>query len=150
MPAFPGATRRDLPRLRGPFMPTALIAKEFTFDAAHQLPNSDGPCRRLHGHTYRVRISARGKVRPADGTAEEGMVVGFARLKEGYKRRIERVCDHQYLNESGPVARTTAELLAVWMLRELRSELPQVWAVRLYETPGSFAEVTVDDLAGAD
>jgi len=38
----------------------------------------------------------------------------------------------------------------VWMLRELRSELPQVWAVRLYETPGSFAEVTVDDLAGAD
>jgi len=44
----------------------------------------------------------------------------------------------------------TAELLAVWMLRELRSELPQVWAVRLYETPGSFAEVTMDDLAGDD
>jgi 6-pyruvoyltetrahydropterin/6-carboxytetrahydropterin synthase len=131
-------------------MPTTLIAKEFTFDAAHQLPNSDGPCRRLHGHTYRVRISARGQVRPVDGTAEEGMVVDFARLKEVYKRRIERVCDHQFLNESVPVARTTAELLAVWMLRELRSELPQVWAVRLYETPGSFAEVTVDDLAGDD
>ncbi|MEO7001583.1 MAG: 6-carboxytetrahydropterin synthase, partial [Ktedonobacterales bacterium] len=45
-----------------------------------------------------------------------------------------------------PVARTTAELLAAWMLRELREELPQVMTVRLYETPTSYAEVTAADL----
>lgn len=131
-------------------MPYATIAKDFTFDAAHQLPNSDGPCRRLHGHTYRVQVIARGPIRPADGTAEEGMVVDFTRIKAVFKQRIERLCDHQFLNETVPVPRTTAELLAVWMLGELRSELPQVIAVRLYETPTSYAEVTVDDLIRED
>jgi 6-pyruvoyltetrahydropterin/6-carboxytetrahydropterin synthase len=129
-------------------MPYATIAKEFSFDAAHQLPSSDGPCRRLHGHTYRVRVSARGRIRAVDGDTQEGMVLDFARIKEVYMRRIGRICDHQFLNEVVPVERTTAELLATWMLQELRAELPEVCAIRLYETPTSFAEVTVDDLAG--
>jgi 6-pyruvoyltetrahydropterin/6-carboxytetrahydropterin synthase len=128
----------------------ATIAKEFTFDAAHSLPNSDGPCKRLHGHTYRVRVVARGAIQPVTGTPEEGMVVDFTRIKQVFKRRIESICDHQFLNETVPVERTTAELLAAWMLRELRVELPQVVAVRLHETPTSFAEVTVDDLAGEE
>ena len=127
-------------------MPTATIAKEFTFDAAHSLPNSDGPCKRLHGHTYRVTVLARGQTQPVDGRAEEGMVVDFARIKEVFKRRVEARCDHQYLNESVPVERTTAELLAAWMLAELREEMPEVVTVRVSETPSSWAEVTVDDL----
>ncbi|HUY77895.1 MAG TPA: 6-carboxytetrahydropterin synthase QueD [Ktedonobacterales bacterium] len=133
-----------------PTTPYATIAKEFTFDAAHSLPNSDGPCRRLHGHTYRVRVVARGPIQPVDGGAEEGMVVDFARIKEVFKRRIETRCDHQFLNETVPVPRTTAELLAVWMLGELRAELPQVIAVRLSETSTSFAEVTAADLTDRD
>ena len=127
-------------------MPTATIAKEFTFDAAHSLPNSDGPCKRLHGHTYRVTVVARGRTQPVDGRAEEGMVVDFTRIKEVFKRRVEALCDHRYLNETVPVERTTAELLAAWMLGEMRAELPQVTAVRVSETPSSWAEVTVDGL----
>lgn len=127
-------------------MPTATIAKQFTFDAAHSLPNSDGPCKRLHGHTYHVTVVARGRTQPLDGRAEEGMVVDFTRIKDVFKRRVEALCDHQYLNETVPVERTTAELLATWMLRELREELPVIVAVRVAETPTSWAEVTVDDL----
>ena len=77
------------------------------------------------------------------------MVVDFTRIKEVFKRRIEALCDHQYLNETVPVERTTAELLAAWMLSELRAELPQVCAVRVSETPSSWAEVTLDDLRDA-
>jgi 6-pyruvoyltetrahydropterin/6-carboxytetrahydropterin synthase len=128
-------------------MPYATIAKEFTFEAAHSLPHHAGPCRRLHGHTYRVQIVARGPLQPLDGRSEEGMVVDFARLKDVFTRRIAARCDHQYLNETVPVPCTTAEFLATWMLTELRAELPQVAAVRLYETPTSYAEVTVGDLA---
>lgn len=128
-------------------MPYATIAKEFSFDAAHSLPNSDGPCKRLHGHTYRVTVVARGLTQPLDGRAEEGMVMDFARIKEVFKRRIEARCDHQFLNETVPVPRTSAELLAAWMLAELREDLPQVVAVRLYETPTSYAEVSAADLA---
>lgn len=127
-------------------MPIVTIAKEFSFDAAHSLPNSDGPCKRLHGHTYHVTVVARGQTQPLDGRAEEGMVVDYARIKAAFKQRIETRCDHQYLNETVPVARTTAELLATWMLGELRQDLPQVVAVRVSETPSSWAEVTVDDL----
>src|SRR5262249_25020640 len=128
-------------------MPYATIAKEFIFEAAHSLPNHNGPCRRLHGHTYRVQIVARGPLQPLDGRSEEGMVVDFTSLKEVFTRRIVTRCDHQYLNETVPVPRTTAECLAVWMLTEVRAELPQVIAVRVYETPTSYAEVTAADLA---
>ena len=127
-------------------MPTATIAKEFTFDAAHSLPHSEGPCKRLHGHTYRVVVMALGPIQPIDGRAEEGMVLDFTRIKEVFKRRIEARCDHQFLNETVPVERTTAELLAAWMLTEMREELPQVVAVRVSETPSSWAEVALDDL----
>ncbi len=130
-------------------MPYATIAKEFTFDAAHSLPHSDGKCKRLHGHTYRVTVMARGRVQPLDGRPEEGMVVDFTRIKEVFKRRIEARCDHQFLNETAPVARTTAELLAAWMLAEMREELPEVIAVRVSETPTSWAEVTLDDLGAS-
>ena len=131
-------------------MPIATIAKEFSFDAAHSLPHSDGPCQRLHGHTYRVTVMARGQIQPLDGRAEEGMVLDFTRIKDVFKRRIEARCDHQFLNETAPVERTTAELLAAWMLAEMRAELPQIVAVRVSETPSSWAEVTADDLRASD
>ena len=124
----------------------ATICKEFTFDAAHQLPNHAGKCQQLHGHTYKVRVYLRGKVRPFDGSSNEGMVEDFAVVKEVFKRKIESVCDHQFLNKTVPLPTPTAESLAGWMLRTLREELPSVVKVRVYETPTSYAEVTVEDL----
>lgn len=131
-------------------MSIVTIAKEFSFDAAHSLPNSDGPCKRLHGHTYHVTVIARGQTQPLDGRAEEGMVIDFTRIKAVFKERIEARCDHQFLNETVPVARTTAELLVTWMLGEMREVLPQVVAIRVSETPSSWAEVTVDDLRASE
>ena len=29
-----------------------ILIKEFEFDAAHYLPEYNGKCERLHGHTY--------------------------------------------------------------------------------------------------
>jgi 6-pyruvoyl-tetrahydropterin synthase len=39
-------------------MPKWKLTTEFTFDAAHYIRDYDGPCGRMHGHTYRVRIEA--------------------------------------------------------------------------------------------
>src|SRR5262245_30204299 len=33
-----------------------IVAVEFDFDAAHNLPNYAGKCERLHGHTYRLQV----------------------------------------------------------------------------------------------
>ena len=32
------------------------VVKEVTFDAAHYIPNYDGPCGRMHGHRWKVIV----------------------------------------------------------------------------------------------
>ena len=71
------------------------IWKEFRFEAAHLLPNvPDGhKCRRLHGHSYRVRVYVE-----SDLHATLGWVVDFAEIAEVFEPLLRRL-DHYYLNE---------------------------------------------------
>ena len=136
-----------------------IVAKEFTFDAAHSIPHHSGKCRFPHGHTYRVRVYVEGKVAPVDGRSDGGMVVDFGVLSEIWHERVEPRLDHRNLNLSLPVKATTAELIAAWILREFRRgfqsrDLPAdtVLKVRVYETPTAYAEAgsaDLDDLLGA-
>jgi 6-pyruvoyltetrahydropterin/6-carboxytetrahydropterin synthase len=119
----------------------ATICKEFRFEAAHQLPNHDGKCARLHGHSYRVEVRVAGPIADADGSAREGMVMDFARVKEAWEP-IGRALDHQNLNDLLDFP-TTAENLAWWMLDQLTQSLPAVQAVRVWETAAAWAEATV-------
>ena len=45
------------------------IFKEFTFEAAHRLPNvpAGHKCARLHGHSFRVRVTVDGPVDAQSG-----------------------------------------------------------------------------------
>ncbi|HKJ74990.1 MAG TPA: 6-carboxytetrahydropterin synthase, partial [Alphaproteobacteria bacterium] len=45
------------------------IFKEFTFEAAHLLPNvpPEHKCRRLHGHSFRARLYIEGDLDPSLG-----------------------------------------------------------------------------------
>lgn len=128
----------------------ATICKRFTFHAAHRLPNHDGPCRRLHGHSYVLEVAVTGTVKPAIGDPDEGMVLDFNILRAIYKARIEPLVEHQNLNEtlSGMVELTTAENIAAWAHSvfadelEDRAKLPaRIVTVRVWETPTSWAEV---------
>ena len=109
------------------------IFKEFTFDAAHFLPHvpDDHKCKRMHGHTYRVRIWVRG---PLD--ARLGWVMDFAAIKEAWKP-LENQLDHFVLNDIPGLENPTAEYIAVWIWDRLRPELPQLDRIELYETPTS-------------
>lgn len=61
---------------------SAEIYREFTFEAAHRLPNvPDGhKCSRLHGHSYRVEVHVTGTV--GDDT---GWVQDFGDIKAAFK-----------------------------------------------------------------
>jgi len=68
------------------------VTKEITFEAAHRLRFHRGACRNLHGHSYRVRVTAaastklledRELARPTD--PETGMVVDFGVLAEAMR-----------------------------------------------------------------
>lgn len=37
-----------------------IVLKEFEFDAAHYLPEYNGKCERLHGHTYKLVVKVQG------------------------------------------------------------------------------------------
>jgi 6-pyruvoyltetrahydropterin/6-carboxytetrahydropterin synthase len=71
------------------------IYKEFTFEAAHRLPNvPDGhKCGRLHGHSFRVRVHLSGDV-----GKDTGWLVDFSEIKAAFSP-LEKRLDHNYLNE---------------------------------------------------
>lgn len=108
----------------------AEIRWEFTFEAAHRLPNvpNDHKCSRLHGHSYKARVYVTG---PIDATA--GWIVDFANIKDACKPVVAQL-DHYYLNEVPGLENPTSERLAVWIWRELESSLPLMSAVEVSET----------------
>ena len=106
------------------------IWKEFTFEAAHLLPNvPDGhKCKRLHGHSYRVRVCVEGELHPS-----LGWVVDFAEIAEAFEPIRQRL-DHYYLNEIEGLENPTSEVLAKWIWTRLRPELPVLSAIEVSET----------------
>ena len=112
------------------------IAKSFTFDAAHWLPNvaPDHKCHRMHGHTYRVEIACSGKL------DERGMVCDYAEIAEAW-RVAEAEIDHRVLNEVPGLENPTTEVLALWIVGHLCRALLSLASVRVYESSSSWCEV---------
>jgi 6-pyruvoyltetrahydropterin/6-carboxytetrahydropterin synthase len=106
------------------------IWKELTFEAAHLLPNlpEGHKCRRLHGHSYRVRIYVSGDLDP-----ELGWVVDFADIKKATAPIIAQL-DHYYLNEIEGLENPTSEALAKWIWDRLKPELPNLSKIELSES----------------
>lgn len=130
------------------------IMTEMTFDAGHRIVGHKGKCARLHGHTYRARITCQGEV------TDPGFVADFGDIKE-----MINTWDHRFLlwdedpfwQELGgvipdvmetyglvnvpfnPTAEHMAYYLASWLKLELN--LDSV-TVELWETPNSKARAT--------
>lgn len=131
-------------------MRVATVSKHFTFAASHQLPRHDGPCRNLHGHTYKLEVMVTDRIRDDDGTPAEGMVIDFAAIGRVWRQHLEPVLDHRHLNDSLELDVPTSENIATWILGVLDWQLCDPKAnspfkrrimVRLWESPSSYAEV---------
>ena len=109
---------------------TAEIFREFTFEAAHRLPQvpEGHKCARLHGHSYRVEVHVEGPV--GDST---GWVQDFGDIKSAFKP-LEVALDHRYLNEVEGLENPTSEVLARWIWDRLITVLPLLTAVTVRET----------------
>jgi 6-pyruvoyltetrahydropterin/6-carboxytetrahydropterin synthase len=97
------------------------LRKRFTFEAAHRLPLHDGKCRRLHGHSWVgwLGVSAASL---REGGSEDGMVVDFGRLARYLEPMVEQYLDHQFLNETLPLASPTSESIARWIFGHLSEQ----------------------------
>lgn len=107
------------------------IWKEFTFDAAHRLPNvpPEHKCGRVHGHTYRFRLHVEGEPDPTTG-----WIVDFGGLLRAAGELVVNQLDHRYLNDIAGLENPTTELLAVWIWRVVTTTALPLSAVEIFES----------------
>ncbi|MCX6325609.1 MAG: 6-carboxytetrahydropterin synthase [Bacteroidia bacterium] len=70
------------------------VTKEFSFEMAHALWNYDGPCRNVHGHSYRLFVTISGVPIDEHEHAKNGMVIDFTDLKSIVRKEIVNIFDH--------------------------------------------------------
>ena len=142
------------------------VTKEFSFEMAHVLWNYDGPCRNVHGHSYRLFVTLSGI--PADDpeNPKNGMVIDFTDLKSIVKEEIVNVFDHSVvvsrqfdkektdmftslfgntiLVDYQPTCENLVSDFAVRIGRKLPPEI-SLHSLKLFETATSYAEWYASD-----
>jgi 6-pyruvoyltetrahydropterin/6-carboxytetrahydropterin synthase len=140
------------------------ITKEFRFEMAHALPGYDGPCKNIHGHSYQLNVTLKGKPISDDAHPKNGMVVDFSDLKKLIPDEIITVFDHSLvLNQNGKNKllehlpdqkliivdfQPTCENLLIHFVEKIKSNLPASVALHhlfLRETSTSYAEWYEED-----
>jgi len=142
------------------------VTKVFTFDMAHALFGYDGPCKNIHGHTYRLSVTLIGEQIQEENNPKEGMVIDFTDFKRIVKENVIDVFDHTLvLKNDTPHSKIkglsdnferiiyspyqpSCENLLLDMLDRIQNHLPinvEIKNVRLEETPTSYAEWFKED-----
>lgn len=72
------------------------LRKEFRFEASHQLPNHDGKCANLHGHSWVLNVWWAGQISEESGNPKEGMGMDYGEIKSVVEP-IVKMLDHNHL-----------------------------------------------------
>ena len=79
------------------------ITKIFTFETAHVLYNYDGKCKNMHGHSYKLFVTVKGKPVNDLDNPKNGMVVDFGDIKKIVNEEVVDIWDHAVLiNANSP------------------------------------------------
>lgn len=106
------------------------LVRDFTFEAAHRLPNAPPghKCSRLHGHSFKVSVICEG-----EADSRTGWLIDFGTIKEAMTPILDRL-DHYYLNEVEGLENPTAENLARWIWAALRPKIDCLTEIHIAET----------------
>jgi len=132
------------------------IAKEFKWEMSHRLPYHNGPCRNIHGHTYKMRIEISGE------PDKQGMLIDYFTITKIVEPLLEKldhcfVCDDKDIDLIEFLKKmnfkiliipyySTAENLAKYIIFELIPHFEtfvniERIKVRVYETDDVYAEL---------
>lgn len=113
------------------------IWKEQRFESALRLAaaREGDPRRRLHGHSYLLRLHL---TAPLDEVL--GWTVDYGDVKALFKPIYARL-DHHRLDELPRLSSADPGSLALWLREEAASDLPQLDRIDLHETPGCGASL---------
>jgi 6-pyruvoyltetrahydropterin/6-carboxytetrahydropterin synthase len=118
------------------------VSRRVRFEAAHNLPDHDGECRFVHGHSWEAWITVAGELL-GEGP-QKGMVCDMAKISEHFKTVLEVTLDHKLLNHSIPeefCPPTTENVARYLMASYLGAGFPVV-RVTVRETENQTATVT--------
>lgn len=142
------------------------LTKEFSFEAAHALGGYDGPCREIHGHSYRLFVTIKGTPSTDPMNPKQGMVLDFGVLKKIVNEEIISRFDHalvlrstadeglrrvlleQFDNVVTVEYQPTCENMLDDFAHRLMKRLPEgvtLHSLRLHETASSYAEWFSED-----
>lgn len=142
------------------------VTREFTFETAHVLRDYDGPCRNVHGHSYRLFVTVAGIPVNDPAYPKNGMVIDFTELKKIVMGTIIDRFDHAVVvpSDIDPVKmemmkktfgntvvvdyQPTCENLVAdfaWRIHELLPSGTSLHSLKLYETAKSYAEWFASD-----
>lgn len=136
------------------------VTRHEEFETAHLLPNYDGPCGNLHGHSYKIELTLEGP----QMENYYGMVMDFKQMKQMIK---DTVPDHQFVlwkddkisleivevlkkynmkymmfphpTTAENMVKDFAEMFEVYIQNELGLSEVHVYEVNLWETTNSHA-----------
>lgn len=114
------------------------VSIERHFDSAHYLREYDGKCENLHGHRYKVVVSAR-----AGKLDKIGLAFDFTVLKRKLDAILERY-DHTCLNDIKPfnTINPSSENIAATLYNELKPSLEgqnaELESVGVWESPDAW------------
>lgn len=142
------------------------VTKEFDFEMAHALKNYDGPCKHIHGHSYKLFVTVIGEPIVDANSPKLGMLIDFGDLKKFVNKEIVDVFDHALVlssnsefncHETGHEMfgntiyvnyQPTCENLVADFAERIKNILPQklkLHNLRLFETANSYAEWFASD-----
>jgi 6-pyruvoyltetrahydropterin/6-carboxytetrahydropterin synthase len=137
------------------------ISKEFRWEMGHRIPEHNGLCKNVHGHSYKMILEINGDI------AENGMIIDFYDLGFIVKPVIESL-DHSFLcqrndnilinflrenNMKYTVVDfcSTVENICSYLAKIIAEKIDKVkypnikgLSVKIFETPNSYAEFSAE------
>jgi 6-pyruvoyltetrahydropterin/6-carboxytetrahydropterin synthase len=119
------------------------VSKEIMISATHRVREHQGGCERIHGHNWKIIVTA-----GAEELNEMGMVIDFKDLKNAMHKIIMPM-DHNDINTYPPfdIVNPTSENLAKYIFDEMSKELNnnrmKIVKVKVYETDSSAATYSI-------
>lgn len=108
-----------------------------TLYSSHLLKNHKGKCGTLHGHQYEIELTIKA---PYNQIKEDecNFLIDLYDFDKIWKQLFPT--DHVNINEITGEDNPSIEYLTKWIYDKLKTDLPELYSVKIYETPTNWCE----------
>ena len=119
--------------------PYVTVEIQHEIQYGHRLPDYEGKCYFDHGHRGLITLKVKRRINP-----ETGFAIDFNDLKVIIKEEIDKVMDHEYLNNY--IKNPTTENTIIWLWLKLSPVLKGIQSITFAEGSRTGITVTASDM----